>query len=221
MIQQNPSAFFVDLFLQTLPLMDLNIKVSETAIFNMVKHMDLLIKWAGKFNLTSINNPEKIVVAHFLDSLTIFNVWEPRENDFLLDVGTGAGFPGLVLKSTVESFKLTLLDKSPKKMIFLKVVSKELGISDISFVNKTLQDYFSEEPRTLFDVICFRALPKKNRIFIEPHKFLKHNGSIIEMYSKSPEQSKKPFPGFKEIQRWSGKLPLFNFGRTVIRFQRI
>lgn len=221
MTQQNPNPLFVDLFLKTLPLLDLNIKVSKKAIFNMAKHMELLIKWGDKFNLTSISVPEKIVVAHFLDSLTIFNVWNCRESDSLLDVGTGAGFPGLVLKSTVESFMLTLLDKSPKKMIFLKVVSRELGMSYISFVNRTFQEYFSEAPRTLFDVICFRALPKKDRIFIQPHQFLKNHGSIIEMYSNSPERPEKSFPGFKEVQRWSGILPLFNFKRTVIRFQKI
>ncbi len=161
MILHTVNPYFYDIFSKSIPLLNLDISLSERAIINMVRHMELLIKWGSKFNLTSIKDPTKIVVAHFLDSLTLFNVWRSNFGAHLLDLGTGAGFPGLVVKTASENIKLTLLDKNPRKIVFLKLVSKELGLSDISFTNTTFQNYFALSPRTFFDVICFRALPKK------------------------------------------------------------
>ena len=221
MTPQTVSTYFHDILLDNLSLLDLDISLSERAITNMVKHMELLIKWSKKFNLTSIKEPTRIVVAHFLDSLTVFNVWRCHSGAYFLDLGTGAGFPGLVIKTASECLNLTLLDKNPKKILFLKLVSKELGLLNISFANTTFQNYFAQAPRTFFDVVCFRALPKKIRHLIHPDRVLNPNGSIIQMYSEIHKPASNEFEGFEEVERWNGNLPYFNFRRTVIRFERI
>jgi 16S rRNA (guanine527-N7)-methyltransferase len=221
MILHSVDPYFYDILSKSIPLLNLDISLSERAIINMVKHMELLIKWGYKFNLTSIKDPTRIVVAHFLDSLTVFNVWRSNSGTHFLDLGTGAGFPGLVVKTASENIKLTLLDKNPRKILFLKIVSKELGLSDISFTNTTFQNYFAQSPRTFFDVICFRALPKKIKPMIHPEKILNTGGSIIQMYSEVHTAVRDDFPGFKEVERWSGNLPFFDFKRTLIRLERI
>jgi 16S rRNA (guanine527-N7)-methyltransferase len=198
----------------------LGIQLTEEAIFNMLRYIDLLKSWNSKFNLTSINESQKIAVAHFLDSLTIFMVWRDHANVSLLDIGTGAGFPGLVLKIVDESIGLTLLDKNPKRIVFLKLVANELNISGVSFINLPVQDFIQKPVHYLYDTVSFRAMPKKVMRFLDLDKVLSNSGSLIRMYSGLADIDKTELRGFREIERWTGCLPYFEFERTVIRYQR-
>jgi 16S rRNA (guanine(527)-N(7))-methyltransferase RsmG len=194
----------------------LRIPVTKPAFSKMIKYIELLGSWNQKFNLTSITDPKRIAVVHFLDSLTIFKVWEGTSGKNLLDIGSGAGFPGLVLKIVDDSIKLTLLDKSSKRIVFMKHVSRELGLSDISFVNRTTKDFFSTQTSHFFDVVTFRALPKPSLDPFDVRRLLLPHGSLIRMYSESPDESQSLF--LNENRRWEGFLPYLNFKRTVIRY---
>jgi 16S rRNA (guanine527-N7)-methyltransferase len=196
----------------------LRISVTKPDFSKMIKYIELLGSWNQKVNLTSITDPKKIAVVHFLDSLTIFKVWDDTSGKNLLDIGSGAGFPGLVLKIADDSIKLTLLDKSPKRIIFLKHVARELGLSDISFVNRTTQDFVSSETNHFFDVVTFRALPKPSLDSFEARSFLLPHGSLIRMYSESPVSEELQFLLLNEDRRWEGFLPYLNLKRTVIRY---
>ena len=196
----------------------LRISVTKPAFSKMIKYIELLGSWNQKVNLTSITDPKKIAVVHFLDSLTIFKVWDDTSGKNLLDIGSGAGFPGLVLKIADDSIKLTLLDKSPKRIIFLKHVARELGLSDISFVNRTTQDFISSETNHFFDVVTFRALPKPSLDSFDARSFLLPHGSLIRMYSESPVSEESQFLLLNEDRRWEGFLPYLNLKRTVIRY---
>jgi 16S rRNA (guanine527-N7)-methyltransferase len=196
----------------------LRISVTKPDFSKMIKYIELLGSWNQKVNLTSIADPKKIAVVHFLDSLTIFKVWDDTSGKNLLDIGSGAGFPGLVLKIADDSIKLTLLDKSPKRIIFLKHVARELGLSDISFVNRTTQDFVSSETNHFFDVVTFRALPKPSLDSFEARSFLLPHGSLIRMYSESPVSEELQFLLLNEDRRWEGFLPYLNLKRTVIRY---
>ena len=196
----------------------LRIPVRKPAFSKMISFIDLLVSWNKKVNLTSITDPKKIAVVHFLDSLTIFKVWEDTSGKKLLDIGSGAGFPGLVLKIADDSIKLTLLDKSSKRIVFLKHVAKELGLSDIRFVNRTTQDYFSSQTSCLFDVVTFRALPKGSLPSLDANRFLLSRGSLIRMYSEAPASLESEFLFLSEYRRWKGFLPYLNLKRTVIRY---
>ena len=194
----------------------LRIPVTEPAFSKMIKYIELLGSWNQKVNLTAITDPRRIAVVHFLDSLTIFKVWEDSSGKNLLDIGSGAGFPGLVLKIVDDSIRLTLLDKSSKRIVFMKHVARELGLSDIRFVNRTTEDFFSSERSQSFDVVTFRAFPKPSLDSLDVKRFLLPHGSLIRMYSESPDKSQTLL--LHENCRWEGFLPYFNLKRTVIRY---
>lgn len=198
----------------------LGIRLSEEVISKMLRYIDLLKTWNSKFNLTSINDPQKIAVAHFLDSLTIFMVWRDHANASFLDIGTGAGFPGLVLKIVDESILLTLLDKNTKRIVFLKLVANEFNLSGVSFINSPFQDFSQESVHYLYDIVSFRAMPKRVMRFLDLDKVLSKSGSLIRMYSGVAVIENTEPKGFHEIERWSGRLPYFELARTVIRYQR-
>jgi 16S rRNA (guanine527-N7)-methyltransferase len=196
----------------------LRIPVTKPAFSKMIAYIELLRSWNQKVNLTSITDPKRIAVVHFLDSLTIFKVWEDTSGRNLLDIGSGAGFPGLVLKIVDDSIKLTLLDKSAKRIVFMKHVARELGLSDITFVNRTTQEFFSSHTNYFFDVLTFRALPKPSLDSFDARRFLLPHGSLIRMYSESPVSDESQSLFLNENRRWEGFLPYLNLKRTVIRY---
>ncbi|MGO9739648.1 MAG: 16S rRNA (guanine(527)-N(7))-methyltransferase RsmG [Desulfomonilaceae bacterium] len=197
----------------------LGIEVSDSSVSNMLTYLELLRYWNSKFNLTSIIDANKIAVCHFLDSLTIFKVWRLNSKAHFLDIGAGAGFPGLVIKIVDESLSVALLDKNSKRIVFLKLVAKELGLQGISFINLQFQDYFQSHVSNKFDVVSFRALPKKAMKFLNIGKILNSGGSVIRMYSGQPDAEKTEFIGYHRVESWNGVLPYLNLNRCVIRYQ--
>ena len=198
----------------------LGIEVSDSSFSNMLIYVELLQYWNSKFNLTSITDASRIAVCHFLDSLTIFKVWSLNSGAHFLDIGSGAGFPGLVIKIADESLSIALLDKNPKRIVFLKLVAKELGLQGVSFINLQFQEYFQSHVFDKFDVVSFRALPKKAMRFLNIRKILNSDGSVIRMFSGQPDVSETEFSGYHQVESWNGKLPYLNLNRSVIRFQR-
>ena len=104
----------------------LNISVTKENLASLAKYKDLLVEYNKKFNLTAIKSDEEIYLKHFYDSLTLIKACSLNGNLKLLDIGTGAGFPGLVLKIFYPDLELTLLDSNHKKIAFLEVVIKEI-----------------------------------------------------------------------------------------------
>ncbi len=197
----------------------LDIPVSDSAISKMIIYLELLMYWNTKVNLTSISDPEAIAVAHFLDSLTVFKVWPLNSKAHILDLGSGAGFPGLVLKIVDDSLSVTLVDKNPKRIVFLKMLAKELGLSSISFVNLEFKEFFKNFSSQKFDVVSFRALPKKTLKFLDIGKVLRPSGYLIKMFSKLPKNHLTHIENYKEVQCWTGVLPYLGLDRSVVLYQ--
>lgn len=103
----------------------INIMFTEEQIIQFYKYMNLLIEWNKKINLTSIEEPQEIILKHFIDSLTINSYIE--DNQTLVDVGTGAGFPGIPIKIYRPNVKIVLVDSLNKRINFLNEVIKELN----------------------------------------------------------------------------------------------
>lgn len=139
----------------------MGLAVSEPAIGLMERYAVELALWNRRMNLTAIESPEDVVRKHFLDSLSCLKVVPPAEGERLLDVGSGAGFPGLVLKIARPDLRLALLDSVGKRMEFLKHVAGELGLVGVEFCHGRAEEW-GRRPgfREAFDTVTARAVAR-------------------------------------------------------------
>ena len=111
-----------------LAVQDFTIKLTEQQLEQFDLYGSLLVEWNQKINLTAITDPQGVAVKHFADSLAFFNYMELPEGAKVIDIGTGAGFPGVVLKIVRPDIKLTLLDSLNKRFLFLRELLSQLGL---------------------------------------------------------------------------------------------
>ena len=156
----------------------LNIVVTEKELANLELYYNELVLYNSKTNLTTITEKESVYLKHFYDSLTIVKAYDFNGEVKVLDIGSGAGFPGLVLKIFFPNIKLFLLDSNNKKTTFLEQVSKRLGFSDVTVINKRAEEYINEA-RESFDIVTSRAVAKVRILCEIGLPFLKNNGLFI------------------------------------------
>ena len=144
---------------------EMGISLSEKQLAQFEAYAALLVEWNEKMNLTTITDPIEIVQKHFLDSISGFSFLEeirdPEDESpvSLIDVGTGAGFPGIPLKIVCPWIRLTLLDALQKRIGFLEEVVKELELTDVICVHGRAEDLAHEETyREVYDAACSRAV---------------------------------------------------------------
>lgn len=149
------------------------------------------MEWNKKFNLTSITGPEEVRLKHFQDSVTLSNAYDFLSgNPSVIDIGTGAGFPGIPLKILYPNIKLTLLDSVKKKTDFLEHIIQKLGLTDISVIRDRAED-FVKEHREQYDVAVCRALAPLNVAVELCLPFVKTGGVFIAMKGKNAEAELK------------------------------
>jgi 16S rRNA (guanine527-N7)-methyltransferase len=149
-----------------------------------------LIEKNKVMNLTAITEKQEVYVKHFFDSLTISRVIEMRESENLLDVGTGAGFPGIPLKIVFPHLKLTLLDSLLKRITFLKEVGGMLGWKDeVMYIHGRAEDIAQQkEHRENYDLVTSRAVAKLNVLAEYCLPFVRVNGNFVAMKGAEVEQ---------------------------------
>ncbi len=201
-------------------LKKLNINPTEQNLKDLEIYKNLLIEYNKKFNLTAIKTEEEIYLKHFYDSLTLTKADDLDGNKKLLDIGTGAGFPGLVLKIFYPNLEVTLLDSNHKKIMFLETVIKELNLENIHCINsraENLPDY----NREYFDIVTSRAVAHLRIISELSIPYLKVNGVFIAMKGTS---SKEIEESTKILEKLNSKimdvitfnLPIENSNRSLI-----
>ena len=171
-------------------LAKLNIKATEQNLKDLDRYKDLLIEYNKKFNLTAIKTEEEIYLKHFYDSLTLTQAVDLNQNLKLLDIGTGAGFPGLVLKIFYPDLEITLLDSNHKKIMFLETVIKELNLKKTICINSRAEN-LSKEYREYFDMVTSRAVSALPVLCELSIPYLKVDGLFIAMKGDSEEEIKK------------------------------
>ena len=136
---------------------EIQIKFTEEQLQKFYKYMNMLIEWNKKINLTAIIEPKEIILKHFMDSLTILKY--VNDNEKMLDVGTGAGFPGIPIKIMNENIEITLLDSLNKRINFLNEVINKLELKNISAIHSRIEDYGKNNKyREKYDIVTSRAV---------------------------------------------------------------
>lgn len=163
-----------------------NITLSDEKIEMFDKYASLLVEWNGKFNLTAIKDPDGIVIKHFVDSLIVLS--ENRIEGSLIDVGTGAGFPGLPLLIASDNLDVTFLDSTGKKIKFIETVLDELGLF-ADTVNARAEEAARDEfLRESFDFATARAVSNLRDLSEYCLPFVKVGGKFISMKSAKTEE---------------------------------
>ena len=168
----------------------LNISVTKENLASLAKYKDLLVEYNKKFNLTAIKSDEEIYLKHFYDSPTLIKAYSLNGNLKLLDIGTGAGFPGIVLKIFYPDLELTLLDSNHKKIAFLEVVIKELNLKNVTCINSRAEN-LPKTYREYFDIVTSRAVAHLRILLELSIPYLKVGGKLIAMKGLSEEEIKE------------------------------
>ena len=202
----------------------LNIKVTEQNLRDLEKYKDLLIEYNQKFNLTAIKTEEEIYLKHFYDSLTLVRGINLEGNLKLLDIGTGAGFPSLVLKIFYPDLDVTLLDSNHKKILFLKTVIEELNLKKITCLN-TRAESLPSEYREYFDIVTSRAVAQLRILSELSIPYLKVGGKFIAMksnYEEEVKESKKILEKLdsKVVEIVTFNLPIEKSNRSLIIIEK-
>ncbi|VAV82371.1 16S rRNA (guanine(527)-N(7))-methyltransferase [hydrothermal vent metagenome] len=159
---------------------ELGIERNTAQIAQYGTYIAELKKWSKRMNLTSLTGDKDIIVRHFLDSLIPLPYMNGIET--LLDIGTGAGFPGLVLKIARPELRLTLLEPTGKKTHFLRHVVRTLGLEGVDIINGRAEDpAIIEKKAHTFDCVTSRALSELSVFFEMARPYLKEGGRIVAM----------------------------------------
>ena len=167
------------------------ISVDSEAISRFQKYAKLLVEWNEKINLTAITDPEGIVIKHFLDCALLLKHIKLPVGAKVIDVGTGAGFPGMVLKILRPDINLTLLDGLNKRLVFLNAVAEALNLS-VETVHLRAEEA-GQKPlyRESFDLATARAVAKLNTLYEYCLPLVKTGGCFCAMKGPSAEEEIK------------------------------
>lgn len=161
----------------------LGITLNEEQEIKLEKFYKLLIAWNYKINLTRIVEKEDVYLKHFYDSLTITKVVDLTKIETLCDVGSGAGFPGIVLKIVFPNLKITLVDSLLKRVNYLNTIIKELELENIQAIHIR-----SEELQGKFDVVTARAVANIEKLLTYTMHLVSKNGMLIAMKGNISEE---------------------------------
>ncbi len=202
----------------------LGIKVTGEKLNKLDKFYKILIEWNEKINLTGITEEKEVFLKHFYDSLTIANSIDLTKINTLCDVGSGAGFPGIVLKIFFPNLKITLIDSLNKRIIYLNNLINRLELKDIEAIHSRMEDY-SKLNEEKFDIITARAVGSTKLLSEISVKALKINGYLIFMKGNIDEELTNIDNCLKElgleiinIDRF--QLPIENSNRSIITIKK-
>ena len=205
-------------------LKKLNIEVTPLMLERLEKYYNLLIEYNQKINLTRITEKQDVYLKHFYDSITLIKAIDLNQNLKICDIGTGAGFPGLVLKIVFPNLKVTLVDALNKRINFLNIVIKELNLKNINTVHDRAEIFIRKNNET-YDLITCRAVSKLNIISELCIPGLKINGYFISMKANIDEEIKNTkylqTLGAKIENIITFKLPKQDINRNLIIIKKI
>lgn len=210
-------------FIEELKL--INVSLTQNQLDQLNEYYNLLIEYNKLMNLTGITEYEEVYLKHFYDSLTLAKVIDLNNINSLCDIGTGAGFPGLVLKIVFPNLKITLLDSLNKRVEFLKVVIDKLNLKNIEVIHSRAEDYALKN-RNKFDVTTARAVAHTSILLEYAIPLTKINGYFIPLKANMTEELKEINNAINElnvrlIKKEEFKLPIEGSNRTILLFEKL
>ena len=200
------------------------IRLNEKQVEAFDLYLRELLKWNQKINLTAIRSEKGIVLKHFLDSLSVYPYLSKTAS--LLDIGSGAGFPGIPLKIVQPSLEITLIDSVRKKVDFQKHIIRTLGLKGIEAIHGRVQDKeiiqsFGER----FDTVISRAFSDLQTLLILSFPFLKKGGVVLAMKGERKGEEIQLLPKGEETRYRLKKtvsflLPQSPFKRSILLFEK-
>lgn len=204
------------------------IKLSENQLSQFQKYYEMLIEWNEKINLTAITDFDEVLKKHFLDSIAIGRLFSQKTEVSVLDIGTGAGFPGIPIKIAFPNTKVLLMDSLNKRVIFLNEVIKELSLENISAMHGRAEDYAKKDlMREQFDLVVSRAVANLSSLSEFCLPYVKVSGKFISYKSEKAieelEASKNAISilGGGNIRTDEFLLPGTDFNRTFIMIEKV
>ena len=200
----------------------LDIKIDEEKLEKLNIYANFLIEYNKHTNLTAITNIEDVYLKHFYDSILIAKTYN-FTNEKVLDIGTGAGFPGMIIKIFYPNIELTLLDSNNKKITFLEELSHKLGINDINIIQKRAEEL---DKREYFDIVTSRAVSNLCILSEISLPLVKQNGYFIPLKGSNEEEIEE---AKYAIDKLGGKiekiykftLPIEESNRNIIKIKKI
>lgn len=202
-------------------LSSINVNLTEKQFLELNKYYEMLISANQNINLTGITEKKDVYLKHFYDSLTLNSIVDLSKINTFCDIGTGAGFPGLVVKIAFPNIKVTLLDSLTKRTEFLKSVIKELNLQDIEVINVRAEEYKNRE---FFDLVTARAVAQANILLelaapLAKDKIVLMKGNINDELKNSKHFESEL--GIKLLAKKEFFLPIENSKRTLICYEKI
>ena len=206
---------------------DFKIELSEKQLSQLETYYEFLVSWNEKMNLTAITEPKDVALKHFADSLSVLNYVDITNNASIIDVGTGAGFPGLALKIARPDIKLTLLDSLNKRLVFLEDVLNNLGLDAQLIHSRAEEGGQNIDLRECYDFAVSRAVAQLNVLCEYCLPYVRLSGSFIAF--KGGESDDEIKNASKAIQTLGGKkkkvykfdLPENSGSRTLVVIEKV
>ena len=207
-------------------LKEINIYLSDFQLEQFYNYMNILIEWNKFMNLTGITDPKEIIIKHFIDSLTVLDKID--KNNTIIDVGTGAGFPGIPIKIASPDTEVVLLDSLNKRVNFLNEVIKKLQLKGIKTVHGRAEDYGRDKNyREKYDVAIARAVAPLNILLEYLMPFVRVKGKCLCMKGANSEEeislSKRAIEklGGKLIYTEEFLIPNTDMKRKIVEIEKI